>query len=111
MSHRQGPSLPVSYAPAAPVAERVLTVARDLPGHLSARTLLSRGQAIVGVVVLAAIIGILGLSLTMGVGPSPRDVAVSAVAVATIAYVVVIAFRLALVAAAQDTCGQLSASW
>src|SRR5690349_10364591 len=75
---------------------------RDLPDKLSARTLLSRSQAIAGAVLLAATAGVLGVWLVTGLGPSPRDVAVGAIAVATFAYVVVIAFRVALVAMAQD---------
>jgi cellulose synthase/poly-beta-1,6-N-acetylglucosamine synthase-like glycosyltransferase len=103
MSQTLGRSLPSSPAPASSVAERAPKAARVLPDQLSARTLLSRGQAVVGVAILAAIVGILGLSLATRLGPSPRDVAVSAIAVATVAYVVVIAFRLALVVAAQGT--------
>jgi glycosyltransferase XagB len=94
---------PRASALAAPLAERAPKAARDLPDRLSARILLSRGQAVAGAAVLAAIVGILGLSLTTGLGPSLRNVAVSLVAVATVTYVVVIAFRLALVAAAQGT--------
>jgi cellulose synthase/poly-beta-1,6-N-acetylglucosamine synthase-like glycosyltransferase len=85
--------------PPAALAERP---ARDLPDELSARTLLSRGQAIVGTTLLAAIAGVLGIRLVTGLGPPPRDVAVGAIAVATFAYVVVIGFRLALVVMAQS---------
>ena len=90
--------------------------ARDLPDELSARTLLSRRQAIAGAVLLAAIAGVLGIWLVTGLGPSPRDVAVAAIAVATFAYVLVIGFRLALVLMAQDapvlrfTAGELGAA-
>jgi glycosyltransferase XagB len=96
-------SLPGSPAQAVRVAERAPRAARDLPDELSARTLLSRGQAAVGTAVLAVIAGILALSLATRIGPSPRDVAVGAIAVATVAYVLVIMFRLALITAAQGT--------
>jgi glycosyltransferase XagB len=76
--------------------------ARDLPDELSARTLLSRGQAITGVVLLSAIAGVLGIWLVTGLGPPPRDVAVAAIAVATFAYIMVIGFRLTLVTMAQS---------
>jgi cellulose synthase/poly-beta-1,6-N-acetylglucosamine synthase-like glycosyltransferase len=72
-----------------------------LPDELSARKLLSRGQAVTGAVVLAAIVGVVGFLLATGQSRSLRDLAVAAIAVATFAYVVVIAFRLALVAIAQ----------
>jgi hypothetical protein len=52
-------------------------------------------------VVLAAIVGVVGFLLATGQSRSLRDLAVAAIAVATFAYVVVIAFRLALVAIAQ----------
>ena len=103
MSQTLRGSLPGSPGPAARVAERAPKAAADLPDHLSARTLLSGGQAVVGTAVLAAIVGILALSLATGIGPSPRDVAVSAIAMATVGYVMVIAFRLALIMAAQGT--------
>src|SRR5580700_10379462 len=89
-------------APATQFIERAPKAARELPDELSARTLLSRGQVIAGAVTLAVIAGILGLPLATGVGPSPREVAVSTIAVATVAYLVVIAFRLVLVTIAQE---------
>jgi len=106
----QGLSRPLP-APAG-VVERP---ARNLPDELSARTLLSRGQVVVGAAVLTAIAGVLGIGLVTG-GPALRDVAVAAIAVATFAYVVVIGFRLALVTMAQGapvirfTAGELGAA-
>ena len=84
------------------LAGRAPRAALELPDELSARTLLSRGQAIVGVVTLAAAAALLLLPLATGRGPSPRDLAVGAIAVAMVAYVLVIGFRLALVVMAQD---------
>jgi glycosyltransferase XagB len=103
MSHMLGRSLPLSPAPEPWFANYAPTPAQDLPDYLSARKLLSRGQVVIGTAILVAIAGALGLSLMMRLGPSPRDLAVSAVAMVTVAYVVVIAFRLALVIAAEDT--------
>jgi cellulose synthase/poly-beta-1,6-N-acetylglucosamine synthase-like glycosyltransferase len=73
-----------------------------LPDRLSARMLLSHAQAVTLAVIVTAVAGLLGLRLVTGLGPSPRAWAVGAVAVATIIYVAVIAFRLMLVLAAQD---------
>jgi len=53
-------------------------------------------------VLLATIAGVLGIWLVTGLGPPPRDVAVTAIALATFAYVVVIGFRLVLVTTAQS---------
>jgi cellulose synthase/poly-beta-1,6-N-acetylglucosamine synthase-like glycosyltransferase len=83
------------------LADRALTAARDLPDALSARTLLSRGQTVAGAAALAVVAVLVGFPLATGLGPSLQGLAMSAIMVATFAYVVVIAFRLALVATAQ----------
>lgn len=74
----------------------------ELPDRLSARMLLSRPQAVTLIVILTAAVGLLGLRLITGLGPSPMAWAVGVVAVATVIYIAVIAFRLILVLAAQD---------
>src|SRR5260370_35954560 len=96
MSHAPG-RLPGSPA-SAPGLGRAPKTARDLPDELSARRLLSRGQAVTGTSALAAIVGVVGFLLATGQSRALRDLAVTAIAAATFAYVVVIAFRLALVA-------------
>jgi cellulose synthase/poly-beta-1,6-N-acetylglucosamine synthase-like glycosyltransferase len=100
MSEPPGGSQTPSVA-AAHLSGRAPWAARDLPGELSARTLLSRGQTITGIAILVAAAAVVGIPLLTGHGPSLRDLAVSAIAVATTAYVAVIAFRLALVLSAQ----------
>jgi cellulose synthase/poly-beta-1,6-N-acetylglucosamine synthase-like glycosyltransferase len=74
----------------------------DLPDRLSARTLLSRGQATTVLLIVGAVAGLVGLRLATGLGPSLLDWAIGSVAAATFAYVAVIAFRLILVMAAQE---------
>lgn len=101
MSQGLGGRPPGESAPAPRFAERAPREARVLPDALSARTLLSRGQAITGATVLAAVVGVVGVLLAAGQAHALRDLAICAIAVATVAYVVVIAFRLALVATAQ----------
>jgi len=76
--------------------------ARPLPDRLSARTLLSRGQAATLSVLVAGALAVVGLRLATGWGPSPMAWAVGAVTVATVVYVTVISFRLFLVVAAQE---------
>ena len=93
------PPRPPAVAPG--FAGRAPRAARELPDRLSARTLLSRGQAIAGAGILAALAAIVGVPLVTGGGPSLQQVGVAAIAVATVAYVAVIAFRLALVTTAQ----------
>lgn len=84
-----------------PLTGRAPRHARDLPDELSARTLLSRGQAVTGALILAGVVGLVGALVLTGRRPALRDLAVAAITVATVGYVVVIAFRLALVAIAQ----------
>src|SRR5260370_28218296 len=91
----QGPS-----ARAAHLTGRAPRAARDLPDELSARTLLSHGQKIAGAAILGAAVVLVGIPPVTGHGPSLRNLAVSAIAVATTAYVPVIAFRLALLLSA-----------
>ena len=74
----------------------------QLPDRVSARTLLSRGQAVTLVVAGAALAAALGIRLATGIGPSPVSWATAAVGAATIVYIAVIAFRLFLVVAAQE---------
>src|SRR5579862_2915309 len=95
-------SLPlISLSPQAGPARRQPGAVKELPDDLSARTLLSRGQAVTGAVVLAVIAAAVLVPLATGLGPPPRDTAVAAIAVVTAAYVCVIAFRMALVVSAQ----------
>jgi glycosyltransferase XagB len=101
MSQGLGGWPPGEPAPAPRFAERALRETRVLPDRLSARTLLSRGQAITGATILAAVVGVVGVLLAAGQANALRNLAICAIAVATVAYVVVIAFRLALVATAQ----------
>ncbi len=101
MSQGLGERPPGEPARAPRFAERPLRETRVLPDRLSARTLLSRGQAITGAVILAAVVGVVGVLLAAGQAHALRNLAICAIAVATVAYVVVIAFRLALVATAQ----------
>lgn len=69
-----------------------------LPDDLSAGDVLSRGQARVGTVLLAGVVGAALLRLGMGVGPSWIAWGQAAVAVITVVYVAVIGFKLLLVA-------------
>ena len=71
-----------------------------LAESLSARRLLSRGQAVAMATCLTAVAGLLALRLATGIGPSPLDWAQAAVAVVTVMYIVVVGFRLLLVLAA-----------
>jgi cellulose synthase/poly-beta-1,6-N-acetylglucosamine synthase-like glycosyltransferase len=73
---------------------------QPLPDRLSARRLLSGGQAVILVVVLGAVAGLLSLRLVTGIGPSPLAWAQCAVAAVTAMYIVVVGFRLLLVLAA-----------
>ena len=83
------------------LVRRAPRAAWELPEELSARTLLNRGQAVAGAVVLGVVVILVGIPLAAGRTPFLRDLAVTAIAVATFAYVVVIGFRLLLVAIAQ----------
>jgi len=71
-----------------------------LPDSLSARRLLSRGQAVTMAACLTAVAGLLILRLATGIGPSPLAWAKWAVAAVTAMYIVVVGFRLLLVLAA-----------
>jgi hypothetical protein len=68
-----------------------------LPDHLSARKLLSRGQTIVGVLLLLALVSLLTLRGLTGQGPSFGWWGRLAVGLMTGVYVLVIGFKLALV--------------
>jgi cellulose synthase/poly-beta-1,6-N-acetylglucosamine synthase-like glycosyltransferase len=74
----------------------------QLPGQLSARTLLSRGQAVTLTAIFTVAAAALGVRLATGLGPSPAAWATVAVGASTVIYVAVIAFRLLLVVAAQE---------
>ncbi|HEY2638777.1 MAG TPA: glycosyltransferase, partial [Streptosporangiaceae bacterium] len=71
-----------------------------LPDSLSARRLLSRGQAVTMASCLALVAGLLALRVATGIGPSPLVWAQCAVAAVTAMYIVVVSFRLLLVLAA-----------
>ncbi|MGO8957334.1 MAG: glycosyltransferase family 2 protein [Streptosporangiaceae bacterium] len=71
-----------------------------LPDSLSARRLLSRGQAITLAACVTIVAALLSLRLATGIGPSPLDWAQWAVAAVTVMYIVVVGFRLLLVLAA-----------
>src|SRR5215470_7021814 len=74
----------------------------QLPDRLSARSLLSHGQAVTLTTAGAVLIAALGFWLMTGLGPAPVDWADAAVGAATVVYIAVIAFRLFLVVAAQE---------
>jgi cellulose synthase/poly-beta-1,6-N-acetylglucosamine synthase-like glycosyltransferase len=69
----------------------------QLPDDLSARRLLSRGQAFAGAALLALLAGGVALRLITGFGPSLTQVGQMAVAAVTVVYCAVIAFKLAMV--------------
>ena len=83
-------------APSVPPVSPIM----PLPDSLSARQLLSRGQAVTMVACLAIFAGLLTLRLTTGIGLSPLDWAQLAVAAVTVLYIVVVSFRVLLVLAA-----------
>src|ERR1017187_5588942 len=97
MSQTLSRPLPAYPRPAAGLDDENPRQARQLPDRLSAKALHSRGQAVSLTVFVTAVLGLLGLRITTGLGPSPLAWAVGAVAAATVAYVAVIAFRLVLV--------------
>lgn len=68
-----------------------------LPPELSAQTLLSRGQVVTASLLLGGVAALLALNLATGFGPSPLWWGQFAVAAVTVAYVAVIAFKLAMV--------------
>jgi glycosyltransferase XagB len=109
VSQTLSPSLPTDPRPAAGLDDDILQPTGQLPDRLSARTLLSRGQAVTLTLIVAAIVGALGLRIATGLGPSLLAWAEGSVAVATVIYVAVIAFRLVLVVAAQNAPGMLFA--
>ena len=74
----------------------------QLPDRLSARSLLSHGQAVTLTTAGAVLIAALGFWRLTGLGPAPVDWADAAVGAATVVYIAVIAFRLFLVVAAQE---------
>ncbi|GIF24623.1 cellulose synthase/poly-beta-1,6-N-acetylglucosamine synthase-like glycosyltransferase [Actinoplanes tereljensis] len=76
---------------------RVESPLATLSPELSAQKLLSRGQAVGGVVVIATVVLLLTLSATVGFGPSVLWYGQFAVAAVTVVYVAVIAFKLAMV--------------
>jgi cellulose synthase/poly-beta-1,6-N-acetylglucosamine synthase-like glycosyltransferase len=82
--------------PAPPIS---VPVVQPLPDELSARRLLSRGQLVVLLCVGALAVAIAAVRLA-GYGPSPVWWGEAAVAVVTVAYVLVIAFKFALVLSA-----------
>src|ERR1017187_9473592 len=102
MSQTLSPPLPADPRPAAGLDDETPRQARPLPDRLSARTLLSRGQSLSLAVFVTAVLGMLGLRITTGLGASLLAWAVGAVAAATVVYVALIAFRLVLVMAAQE---------
>ena len=69
----------------------------QLPDELSARHLLSRGQAIAGTAVLAVFAAGVAARLIIGIGPSFTQMGQIAVAAVTVVYCAVIAFKLAMV--------------
>jgi glycosyltransferase XagB len=112
MSQTLSPFLPADPAAPRPAAghdDDLLQPTGQLPDRLSARTLLSRGQTVTLTLIIAAIVGALGLRIATGLGPSLLAWAEGSVAVATVIYVAVIAFRLVLVVAAQNAPGMLFA--
>ncbi len=68
-----------------------------IPDRLSARRLLSRGQAVAGSLILVVIAGVMVIRVATGLGPSPVWVGQFAVAFVTVVYCAVIAFKLAMV--------------
>ena len=78
-----------------------VTPIMPLADRLSARRLLSRGQAVTMTACLTTVAGLLTLRLATGIGPSPLAWAQAAVAAVTVMYIVVVGFRLLLGA---DTC-------
>jgi cellulose synthase/poly-beta-1,6-N-acetylglucosamine synthase-like glycosyltransferase len=82
--------------PAPPIS---LPVVQPLPDELSARRLLSRGQLVVLLCAGVLAVAIAAVRLA-GYGPSPVWWGEAAVAVVTVAYVLVIAFKFALVLSA-----------
>jgi cellulose synthase/poly-beta-1,6-N-acetylglucosamine synthase-like glycosyltransferase len=82
--------------PAPPIS---VPVVQPLPDELSARRLLSRGQLVVLLCAGALAVAIAAVRLA-GYGPSPVWWGEAAVAVVTVAYVLVIAFKFALVLSA-----------
>ncbi len=88
-------SEPVFITPAATI--------EDLPRQLSARELISRGQAwalaTIGAIVLIALLS----RLAGGPGPSFTQLAVGLIAATTVIYIVMIAFRVLLAVAAQGS--------
>ncbi len=81
-----------SVAPVTPIL--------PLPDSLSARRLLSRGQAVTMAACVAIVASLIALQLATGIGPSPLAWAQWAVAIVTVMYIVVVGFRLLLVLAA-----------
>ncbi len=77
-----------------------VTPIMPLADSLSARRLLSRGQAVTMAACLTTVAGLVTLRLTTGIGPSPLAWAQAAVAAVTVMYIVVVGFRLLLVLAA-----------
>src|ERR1035438_2411880 len=83
MSQTLSPPLPADPRPAAGLDDETPPQARPLPDRLSARTLLSRGQAVSLTVFATAVLGLLGLRITTGLGPSLLAWAVGAGAAGT----------------------------
>lgn len=69
----------------------------EIPDELSARRLLSRGQAVTGTLVIALLVAAVALHVVTGWGPGPVWYGQAAVAIVTAVYVAVIAFKLAMV--------------
>src|ERR1035437_1891768 len=83
MSQTLSRPLPAYPRPAAGLDDENPRQARQLPDRLSAKALLSRGRAVSLTVFVTAVLGLLGLRITTGLGPSPLAWAVGAVAAAT----------------------------
>jgi glycosyltransferase XagB len=92
------PGLPPSTRHGRPSAP-VVGIA-PLSDDLSARRLLSRGQATTVSAVLVLAAGVVAARVVKGVGPSAMDWAQWAVAAVTVMYIAVVGFRLLLVLAA-----------
>jgi glycosyltransferase XagB len=86
-------------AAAAALASQTMPI-EPLPDQLSAKRLLSRGQAVALVAFAACAAAAAAAHVAEGIGPSPLWWAEAAVAVMTVIYVLVIAFKLVPVLAA-----------
>jgi cellulose synthase/poly-beta-1,6-N-acetylglucosamine synthase-like glycosyltransferase len=93
---------PPAPAPADACVTPTPTAVRPLPPELSARSLVSRGQAVTfGTIAASAVVALVS-RVSGGPGPSVADLAVGLVAAATVIYIVVIGYRAILAWAAQN---------